>query len=184
MQEFRDGLMLFRLMEDSVWTAANTDSMALEAHYASNPGAYVFPDRTRILGVASSSDSLMQVVHGLLEAGTPYGAILDAYQSDETAAVRFDTTYVEGETSSIYDQAMDLARGEFTPVLAYSGGRIVLINDGIEPARAKDFSEARAQVVSEYQDILEARLLQRLRAQYSVQLYPERLSAAFGRQSD
>ncbi|MFT4603631.1 MAG: peptidyl-prolyl cis-trans isomerase SurA [Rhodothermales bacterium] len=184
MQEFRDGLMLFRLMEDSVWTAANTDSAALEAHYASNPQSYEYPDRTRILGIASSSDSLMQVVHGLLEAGTPYGAILDAYRTDSTSVVRFDTTFVAGETSSIYDQAMDLSRADFTPVLAYSGGRIVLVNDGIDPSRPKDFTEARAQVVSEYQEILETRLLERLRAEYSVRLYPDRLSTAFGRQPD
>lgn len=179
MDEFRDGLMLFRLMEDSVWSAANADTAALEAHYAANRDSYEFGDRTRILGIAASSDSLMQVIHGLLAAGTPYGAVLDAYVDDSTSVVRFDTTFVEGETSSIYDQAMDLDRGQFTDVLSYSGGRIILFNDGIEPARPKTFSEARAQVVAEHQEVLEARMLQRLRQEYSVVMFPERLVNAF-----
>ncbi|NNE68855.1 MAG: hypothetical protein HKN29_00675 [Rhodothermales bacterium] len=179
MNEFRDGLMLFRLMEDSVWSAANADTAALEVHYEANREAYIFPDRTRILGIAASSDSLMQVIHGLLEAGTPYGAILDAYTDDSTAVVRFDTTFVEGETSSIYDQAMDLDRGRFTDVLTYSGGRIILMNDGVEPSRPKSFSEARAQVVAEHQEVLESRMLNRLRMQYGVRTFPDRLVSAF-----
>ncbi|MBO6577310.1 MAG: peptidylprolyl isomerase [Rhodothermales bacterium] len=179
MQEFRDGLMLFRLMEDSVWTAANQDSSALMAHFEANRDNYRFPDRTRILGIASSSDSLMQVIHGLLEAGTPYAAILDAYQPDSTVSVRFDTTLVEGETSSIYDRAFDQPVGGHTEVLTYSAGRIVLINDGVEPSRPKTFREARAEVVSEYQTTLEERLVAGLRNKYGVVTYPERLSRAF-----
>ncbi|MFT5514110.1 MAG: peptidyl-prolyl cis-trans isomerase SurA [Rhodothermales bacterium] len=181
MQEFRDGLMLFRLMEDSVWSAANADTSALMERYEASKASYVFPDRVRILGIASSSDSLMQVVHSLLSAGTPYSAVREAYMADSTSRVRFDTTYVEGETSSIYDQAVSLDPGASTGVLAYSGGKIVLINDGTEPSRPKLFDEARAEVVGAYQEYLEAALIEKLRARYSVHTYPNRLVTAFQR---
>jgi peptidyl-prolyl cis-trans isomerase SurA len=179
MQQFRDGLMLFRLMEDSVWTAASSDSSALAAHYEEQAASYQYPDRYRILGIASSTDSLMVVIHDLLEAGAPYQAIVEAYATDSTTAVRFDTTFVEGETASIYDQAIALEEGGVTGVLSYAAGRIVLINDGVEAARPKTFEEARAEVVTAYQAEVEERLLSRLREEHHVRVFPERLTRAF-----
>ena len=54
-----------------------------------------------------------------------------------------------------------------------------MVNDGIEKSRQKTFDEARSEIVNEYQAILEANMLERLRKQYRVSSYKERLSNAF-----
>ena len=41
------------------------------------------------------------------------------------------------------------------------------------------FEEARAQVIADYQDVLDERLRARLRRTYDAELYPERLREAF-----
>ncbi len=173
MQEFRDGLILFRFMEDSVWTAASRDTSALEAIYNTNPSAYRYPDRTRIISVSSVRDS---TINAFTEAFDVSGL---AAALDGAEGLRVDTTLITGPTNSYFDAALELAQGARTDASRQSGRHTVLINDGIEPARTKTFEEARPELVSIYQDRLEKQILADLRRRYHVETYPQRLDAAF-----
>lgn len=179
MAEFRDGLLLFRVMEDSVWNAAAQDSAGLRAYYEAHADQYRFPDRTRIIGFYSASDSLLNDVATRLDAGTSVAQMQTMMAADSTLDLRIDTTFVAGETSSVYDEALSLTEGAHTEVLAYRNGHVLLVHDGIDPARPKTFEEARSEVISAYQEQLEDRLLQRLREQYNLYVFPERLDQAF-----
>lgn len=179
MQEFRDGLVLFKLMEDSVWTAAERDSAALVAHYEAHRDTYRFPERTRLIGMHSRSDSLLRALTSRLDAGETLADLQQAFAGDSLQRVRFDTMLVAGPTGSIFDRGLSLEVGAHTEPLPNRGPYVVLVNDGKVPAGPKTFEEARAEVVSQYQQVLEDRLLARLRDRYRVQTYPERLEAAF-----
>lgn len=173
MQEFRDGLILFRFMEDSVWTAAARDTLALRAIYDPNPDAYRYPDRTRIISVSTPRDSTMQAFVSDFDASGLRAAI------DLSDGLRIDTTYITGPTDSHFDAALELTAGSRTDVSRQSGRHTVLINDGIDPARTKTFEEARPELISVHQDRLEKQILADLRHRYLVRTYPERLQAAF-----
>jgi peptidyl-prolyl cis-trans isomerase SurA len=179
MREFRDGLMLFRLMEDSVWNAAATDSLALVAYHEAHVDSFRFGERHRILSIGSPSDSLLQAIAAELQGGSSYADVLSRFASDPASEVRFDTTFVEGSTDSVFDRAIALEPGQATGVVGFGSGRIILVNDGLEPPRTKTFEEARAEVVGRYQAIIEERLMDRLRAEHGARLYPERLDRVF-----
>lgn len=179
MAEFRDGLVLFQFMEDSVWTAAENDSLALLAFYEEHRDTYRWPDRERIIGFRSRSDSLLNVISGRIQAGEAIAAVYEEYAGDSLITVRMDTTMIADSTKSVYDQAIGLAAGSVVGPIRHRSQHILLVNDGIEPARPKTFSEARAQVVNEYQQVVEARLIQRLRDRYNVQTFPQRLVNAY-----
>jgi len=116
-------------------------------------------------------------------------ALLDAGKSvaDVEASILFypdhnlsvDTTFVEGPTNSVFDQAYALEAGAHTNAVPYTKGFILMVNDGVEPARAKSFEEAQAEVINDYQKVLEDRLLARLHQRYHARLFPERLTRAF-----
>lgn len=175
MMEFREGLILFRLMEDSVWTAASIDTVGLEAYYAPRSENYRFDDRNRIITFSYNSDSLLTDYGNRISTGAAISEIISEIQADTTITVRIDTTMIESTSNSIYDQAIDLGVGGITPTQLVNGAWVVLYNDGIEPARRKTFDEARAQAVNEYQTVLEERLVSRLRKKYSLVLYPDQL---------
>lgn len=178
MDEFRHGLLLFRLMEDSVWTVAARDTVALEAHFRANAAQYRFPDRMRIVGFHTRQDSLLKaVVKDRLNAGTPVAQVIAKLPAG--APIKVDTTLVAGQTNSVYDQALALAEGGHTNPAQYNNGYVVLVRSGMEPARAKTFEEARAEVVNEYQDLLEQRLVERLRRKYQAATYPDQVTGAF-----
>ncbi len=178
MQDYADGVLLFRISEDSVWNAATRDSLGLLNYYNENRADYQFPERRRVIGFYSRNDSLLQVAAAALDAGqTP--AEIDAMLADAEQDVRIDTVYVSKANESFFDQALALGVGERTEVLPYQSRKAILYLDAIEPPRPMRFEEARAQVVAQYQDVLDARLRDRLRRKYDAELHPERLRGAF-----
>jgi peptidyl-prolyl cis-trans isomerase SurA len=147
MEDYADGVLLFRISEDSVWNAA-------------------------------TRDSLLQVVASALDAGrTP--AEIDALVADAEQDVSIDTVYVSEATDSLFDAALPLNVGQRTAILPYQSRKAILLLDAVEAPRTKTFDEARAQVVTDYQDVLDERLRSRLRQKYDAELYPQRLQAAF-----
>ncbi|QXD15307.1 peptidylprolyl isomerase [Rhodocaloribacter litoris] len=180
MEEFRNGLLLFRLMEDSVWNAAARDSAALQAHYDAHREAYWFPERKRILGFHHRSDSLLKALRTRLAGGESVATVWEDVRHEP--GLRLDTTFIADRTESVFDRALDLPVGGLTGVLPYNRGFVLLLNDGVEPPRAKTFEEARAEVLNDYQKVLEAALLQRLRARYRARTFPERLAGVFARE--
>jgi peptidyl-prolyl cis-trans isomerase SurA len=179
MNEFRDGLILFQFMEDSVWTAAEQDSVALEQYYEANKDDYWWQDRTRIISFQSKSDSLLSEVGRRLDAGESIADLQASFEGDTLQTVTSDTMMIADPTKSVYDQALDIPQGEHTDPISFRGAFVLLVNDGVEAARQKSFAEARTQVVSDFQTIVEDRLIERLRAQYNVRTFPSRLQSAF-----
>lgn len=180
MREFRDGIVLFRLMEDSVWTAAKRDSLGLLAYYNVNRASYRFQDRTRLLTIESGSDSLLTRISERMARGLTFAALAAEKAATPGFDVRLDTVLVAGATNSVFDRALPLSPGDRVGPLPYRGATTILIvHDGMEPAREKKFDEARAEVETSYQSVIEDRMLTRLRAKYGVRTYPERLVGAF-----
>lgn len=173
LSEFRNGILLFSLMEDSVWTAAAEDSAALHAVYDENPEAYRFPDRDIIASVYARSRELVSSATSLLAAGLDVETVTDSLGAD--GALNVDTTYVSGRSNSIYDRVSDADLGAFTAPIAYNNGFIALKQTGVEPSRLKTFEEARAELLSELQTRLEDQLVRRLRAKYEARTFPDRL---------
>lgn len=173
MQEFRNGILLFRLMEDSVWSAAAADSIALQKEYDRDPSRFTYPDRTRLVTYFSSTKAPLADVMKHLDDSS--AEVADSVW----AAVRIDTTYLAGPSNSIYDRGLGLDRGNHTGILAYNSGSIIIVNDGTDPARTKTFDESRAELINIVQTKLEDQLIDRLREKYSVRTFPANLKDAF-----
>ncbi len=175
MDEYRDGIVLFRIMEDSVWNRANTDSVGLMKTWQASASSYRFPDRRRVIGFYSASDSLLKEIS---DKWTP-GDTTDWAASIDEPGFRVDTTFVADSTNSVYDNASTLQVGETTEPIKYRRGYLLLAYDGLDAAREKTFKEARAEVVTAYQAKIEEEWLKRLRAKYGAVLYPENLTHVF-----
>ncbi|MEL6616613.1 MAG: peptidylprolyl isomerase, partial [Bacteroidota bacterium] len=68
-QGYAQGVLLFRIAEDSVWTRASEDSLGLQRVYDANRSAYQWPERRRVLAFRTPSDSLLRAVTADLDAG-------------------------------------------------------------------------------------------------------------------
>ncbi len=179
MQNFRDGLAIFAIMEDSVWNASSEDTLRLMQHYEANIEQYQWPDRYRLIELSGSSDSLLTEAIRMVENGMTWTDLEQKIASDSTWNLQLDTVVVADSTGSIYDKALGLESGEHTEILSARSRKLVLYMDGTEPARPKTFEEARTDVMAEIQVLLEENLHQRLRSKYRVRVFPERLEMVF-----
>lgn len=173
-QSYADGVLYFRIAEDSVWTRAKDDEIGLYGYYNANKDQYRYPERRRVLAFRSPSDSLLQEVVGQLEAGQNARALFAAY-TNEAIPLRLDTVYVSDSTRSALDQTLSLNVGDHTAVVAERARSAVYVLDGIEAPRAKTFEEARAEAATGYQEVLERNWEARLRERYNARIYPERI---------
>jgi len=177
-QQFTEGLAIFSIMEDSVWNATSEDSLALMQYYESHPDKYAWPDRYSLIEISGSPDSLLTEAIQLLQTDG-MAELQRVITSDSTWNLRIDSILVAQSTNSVYDRATELTSGEHTEILSDRSRRIVLYMDRIVPARNKTFEEARSEVITDLQAIIEENFHQRLRLKYNVVTFPERLELAF-----
>ena len=185
MNEYRDGLLLFQFMQDSVWTAAANNTAALRAHFQSNREDYRLPERVAVAAFRSPADSLLEPIAASLRSRpTADSAIARA---ERTQPVRADTVMVplqpDTTRSSLYRRALKVNEGEVVGPLPDENQYVLLVRGPKHPARLQTFEEARNAVVQDYQEVYEEAVLDRLHRQHNVRMYPERLQRAFGRSS-
>ncbi|WP_420454912.1 peptidylprolyl isomerase [Rubrivirga sp.] len=177
-RSYADGVLLFRVAEDSVWTPAKEDVAGLRAFFDARPGQYRWPERRRALAFRATSDSLLRAVAIDLDEGmAPLGALRARQDYVDRTELRLDTVYVADSTGSPVDAVLKLRVGDRSEVVLERARRVLYVLDGIEPPRDKTFEEARAELITEYQDQVESAWEARLRARYDARLYPERVPA-------
>ncbi len=169
MQEFREGLLLFRFMEDSIWTAAARDTTALLALFEETASEHTFPERQRIITVAAPDDSTLATFTTVYDESGLDAAL-------EMTELQADTMLVSTPAPEPFDRVAALPVGGRTDSFFERGRRMIRINDGVEPARTKTFEEAMPALITVYQETLEERVMARLRRHYGVQLFPDRLA--------
>jgi len=174
MRDFRDGLILFKYMEDHIWSAASGDSTGLQNHYSANEADYQFPDRVQVVSYSSTSeDGLHRFISLVRSEGIDTANEMVA--QDSTFTLRVDTTHVSESTGSIFDQVFELSEGGISEGISYNSGWIALYHSGLELTRAMTFEEARSAVISDYQILVEADILAGLRAKYGVEVFHDNL---------
>ncbi len=166
--EYRDGLLLFDLMESKIWNAAKTDSIGLKKFYESRKETYIQPQSYKIIKASSSNNDLIDKVKRFLEKGRSLEEIKDEINIPNTDMVLFSEE--------------ELVRGEDDVADQFSGeeGQIVTINEDnyltlvkvmkVIPARIKTFEETKGKVINDFQDTLEKKWLSELRKKYPVEL--------------
>jgi peptidyl-prolyl cis-trans isomerase SurA len=180
MRDFRDGIVLFRLMEDSVWTAARRDTAALRRLYLQRRDTLLFPQRFRLVTFESTNDSVLASIAMRANSGTPLASLVSQFRHTSTTGVHVDTVLTQGATRTVLDRALGLPPGSAAGPFPYRNiTQVVVVADGDEQPRYKTFEEARPELETALQAILEERLIARLRAQARVRLYPERLAGAY-----
>ncbi|MFB6246970.1 MAG: peptidylprolyl isomerase [Salinibacter sp.] len=176
MQEYRDGLLAFRFMQDSVWTPAARDTAALRRYYRRHRAKYRFGERVRTLVLRAPADSLL----------TPYTADRGKAVSTSTwqraamadSLVSLDTMMVSDRSAEVYRQVLSIDDGRTVGPVLQGGQSLLLYRDARLPPRPKTFAEARSSVVQDYRKQYENQVLRRLRRRYDAETYPGRVRQA------
>jgi peptidyl-prolyl cis-trans isomerase SurA len=168
MKEFKEGNMLFEVMERNVWGLAGTDSVGLMKHYQANRPKYLWPASADVLIFNSSNEKSAQTVLDALKTGKDWKDVADAnIASLQVDSGRYELAQVFGS-----DIPGRTTANTYSAIIKNSDGTATFIKYlRVYPAGLqRSFEEAKGLVINDYQNVLEERWLAALRKKYPVKI--------------
>ena len=160
LQEYREGILLFTIMDQEVWTKASADSTGQRKFYDQHLKRYEAGDRIHARLFSTSDSTLVTGILDRIGRGDTLRAA-DLKKFRNSSPFR---NYARGE-SRVTDQVP--WRTGFHRVKVDNQYYLVEIDNLVAPG-IRSFQEARASVISDYQDELEKQWIGTLSARYPV----------------
>lgn len=166
LSEYRDGLLLFDLMQEKIWDAVKEDSVGLQSHYNENKGKYIWEKRIDAVVITSPSMENIEKAKVLLEEGKTEEEIKEALNTKETQGVIVTSGKFIKNHRSI-PKALDFKEGISNIYNENDNYYVVLVRKVLDETE-KTFKEAKGKVISEYQEIVEKNWINNLKEKYPV----------------
>lgn len=166
--EYRDGLLLFDLMETKIWSAAKNDSVGLNNFYQANKQNYVWKDRIDAIVASSASKKEIKKVKKLLSKNTSINAIKAEINKEDKVNVLFTTGIMNAEHQALPEN-FDFKEG-MSSIYNHNNSYIVVKVNKVIPTAIKTFEESKGQASSEFQDQIEKTWIQTLRDKHKIQI--------------
>lgn len=169
-REYKEGLLLFELMEKKVWQAAKIDTAGQLAYYEKHKNNYQWKRRIDIdLTQNTTKDAALQVQQ-LLKEGTSIEEIKNQLNDKEISKVMVSSGVVE-EGYSRLPQGFKIQKGVSSIYEKEDNGfyKVIHVKEVIEPG-VKTFEEARGAVINDYQQQLEKEWLENLKKDRSIKV--------------
>lgn len=171
MEEYRDGIMLFELMDRNVWGKASKDSTGLEKFYEQNKSKYMWePGFVGSVYRFKDEAALKEGQKLLAQKGMKDEDLIKTMNSDSKPE-QVTVQHGHYEFSKFKDvPEASIAKGKVTaPVKGEDGKYVVVkVEDVFKTPTQKSLDDARGYVVAEYQDYLEKQWNAQMRSKYHV----------------
>jgi len=185
MNDYKDGIFIFKLQEDEVWSKVKFDSADVYNYWNENKDKYTWPERISFSEIYTAKDSLIQAYYKMLQNGTPFDSLAGMYT--ERGTKKNDKGFYPlqpVDKSDLYKEANKISEvGQYTKPYAFEGGFVMFKLEEREPARVKTFEEAKAEVSGEYQEMLSKKLendyIKSLDNRYHPEIFYDELEYAF-----
>lgn len=173
-QDYQNGLVVFKITEDSVWNYVKTDTLNLLALYNQNPERFWYEKRYSFWRISSQKDSLLNLVKQKLDSGEH----IDSVKNEFKQVFMIQDVIADIQEEPFY-HLEKLQPSKTTDIFEYKKRNTILyLNEILEP-RQMTFNEAYFRVVAEYQPIREKKWLEQLRNRYAAKLNEPALAKAF-----
>jgi peptidyl-prolyl cis-trans isomerase SurA len=168
LQEYRDGLLLFDLMEKQVWNAAVNDTIGLKNYYEAHKDNYIWPDRVDAVVVSGANKNDIEKAKLLLQNGATVEDIKAQLNSDKEQKVIV--------TNGILELGHQMLPQDFEMKVGIS--KIYELNDAFHvalvnklvPKTNKTFEESKGNVINDFQNDIEKKWIQSLKENFKVSI--------------
>jgi peptidyl-prolyl cis-trans isomerase SurA len=168
MNEYRDGIMLFDLMDKKVWTKAVRDTTGLQAFHAANEQNYMWDERVEASVYSITNADDLEKVQALINKIDDDLLLREAVDADSIRGVRIQAGKFE-KGDNTYVDMVEWISGLYGPLSSDVDRFLVFVRiRGLLPPQPKALSESRGLITSDYQNYLEAKWMEELRQKYPV----------------
>ena len=172
-EEYHDGILLFDIMDQKVWSKAVSDTVGLTAFHESHKKDYMWGQRyeAMIITLTENADlpGIKKAKKKIIKGRLDQDALNAAYCANDTVpCVSIENILVE---AGVNEQVDDLGGIPGTAAMANSdGSNTFVILKKVRDPEPKELDEARGQITSDYQNYLEQAWIEELKAKYPVEV--------------
>ncbi len=164
LREYKEGLLLFDLMQKRIWLKAEQDSLGLKKFFENNAGKYKWKEKVDAVVFTLNKKENAEKALEMLKKGTDILEIQK--QLSKKGIVDLKHGAFEKE-SAVFPENFDYKIGISNIIPEGKQFKIVQIKS-IEKDVPKALNEARGKVISDYQDYLEKEWIKTLHKKYPV----------------
>ena len=164
--EYRDGLLLFDLMETTIWNTAKTDSLNIQNYYNANKEKYVLPKRVDAVVASSAKQKVLKKVAKFLKQNMDLEAIKTLVNSNGEVHVVFTSGIMDANHQALPNN-FEFVKG-ISKIYKHNKAFIVAKVKDVLPKKIKTFEDAKGLVISDYQTFKEENWINQLKEKYKV----------------
>ncbi|MBL7999414.1 MAG: peptidylprolyl isomerase [Candidatus Kapabacteria bacterium] len=188
-REFRDGILLFKVEEQEVWSKLKFDSTVARSYYDSTRTRYMTENRYDVSEIHVSSDSLARSLYDQVMANNTkenFEKLAELNTQRNGYREKKGSWGVISVKNNKLAQQVDQMKPRSGDVIAAfpfeKGFSVVRVNE-TQPPRTKTFEEAIPDFAPAYQDLMQKRLseqwIARLREKFPVQIQFDTVNSIF-----
>lgn len=169
LKEYREGIMIFDMMDKKVWSKSVEDTTGLSAYFAEHRNDYLWKERLaayRVIGPDSLTLEKVKKEAQNVVSGKKTVADLSAKFNKKQAVIAVNEELKEPGESAELDALGAVPKTG--PVSKSKENWYFYITAGTRKPEPKDLKSAKGLVISDYQNYLEQQWLTELRAAYPV----------------
>ncbi|WP_300485890.1 peptidylprolyl isomerase [Flavobacterium sp.] len=168
MDEYRDGLLLFDLMEKEIWNKAKTDTLGLRAFYEKNIANYQWHPRVEANVFSSTQQDAIQQTLKFLKKKKSIDFIKEQLNKDNKVSIMVKTGVFE-EGSEALPKYSKLNVGVSDVI---KDGNYYFVIDVLKkmPKGPKTFEETKGKVINDYQQYLESKWVDELKKEFTINI--------------
>ena len=169
MKEYRDGILLFEISDQKIWSKAVKDTTGLKKYFNNNRTLWQYPNRINGTLFTSNSKKIINRAYKLIVKGRVNNDSIIALLNKEDA---LNISYKEKNIDDFknYNTNFDnLNDGANKPIFANGKWYLFFVKEKLV-TRTKEFNEAEGIIVSGYQSFLEESWLRSLKEKYNIEI--------------
>ncbi|MDX9931257.1 MAG: peptidylprolyl isomerase [Bacteroidales bacterium] len=169
MKEYRDGILLFDLMDKNVWSKAVKDTSGLKKFYETINQNYLYGPRAEAVIYTCKGETELKALQKLLKKAPKKGytpeTISTILNKDSIPAITYQIVKVEKGVNPLVDQT-PWVNNQNSVIRQNNEIKLVSILNLLEP-QPKPLQEVKGLVTAEYQNYLEQQWVSELRNKYT-----------------
>ena len=165
LQEFKEGNLLFEVMDKEVWTRASTDSVGLLKYYNSNKEKYIWGASADALVMNCTTEDLAQEMMNELKSGKTWQSLVELKEGEVQAdSNRFELIQINASASAM--------PGSYSEITKNPDGTATFIKyyQFYPAGLQRSFSDSKGLLVNDYQTVVEKTWVDQLRKKYPVKI--------------
>lgn len=161
MREFNDGILLFKVEEQEVWSKLKFDTADAQRFFDTTRSRWMTEQKYTFSEIYVLTDSAARFIQQQLRQGADFSALATEHtqrQAMRENAGRYNSASPKSSSLARKIEELNMKPGDVSEPFANDRGYSIVKLESIEPPRQKTFAEAMPELAPAYQDQLQKKL--------------------------